>query len=166
LTHAPSPRAVLALTARGRRPVSLLDGADGLAFALHDLCHLEKFADPAHHVAQVGLFALLDRAVDGPAWAALEAGLDADWRAHRDHVLADMNGSAVYLFVVLRAHLLEACARAQLPGDEQVRQFAAALGVALDAPPPALAAHFSSVGAAVLGRLSADGLGPTPPATV
>jgi hypothetical protein len=160
LTHAPSPRAVLALAARGRRPVSLLDGADGLAFALHDLCHLEKFAEPAHHQAQVGLFALLDGAVDGPAWAALESNLDDTWRAHRDHVLADMNGSAVYLFVVLRARLLEACVRARVPAEPRVRQFAAALGVAPDAAPAALAARFSSVGAAVLSRVSADGLCP------
>jgi hypothetical protein len=128
LREEPTPRQVLALTARGRRPVSLLARADGLAFALHDLCHLEKFADPAHHTAQVRLFARLDALVDGPEWAALEAGLDGDWRAHRDHVLADMNGAAAYLFVVLRARLRDACARAGIPSDERVRQFAALLG--------------------------------------
>src|SRR5262245_28587620 len=90
IDHAPSPRELLAWTARGRRPVSLLDGADGLAFLLHDLCHLEKFADPVHHRGQVGLFALLDRVIDGRRWAELEAGLDDKWRTDRDHVLADM----------------------------------------------------------------------------
>jgi hypothetical protein len=154
LTLAPSPRALLAWTARGRRPVTLLDGENGLEFMLHDLCHLEKFADPAHHVGQVGLFALLDRAVDAPEWAALEAGLDAAWRAHRDHVLADMNGSAVYLFLVLRARLIEACARVGLPPADRVRQFAAALGAG-DGDRERLAAHFSSVGAVVLARQSA-----------
>jgi hypothetical protein len=127
LRHAPTVREVLAMTARGRRPVSRLDGDNGLEFVLHDLCHLEKFADPAHHQAQVGLFRLLDRAIDKPSWAELEAGLDEKWREHRDHVLADMNGSAVYLWLVLTARLKEACARAGF--DDRVRQFAAVVGV-------------------------------------
>jgi hypothetical protein len=152
LDYAPPPRVLLAWAARGRRPVSLLEGENGLEFALHDLCHLEKFADPDHYAGQVGLFALLDRVVDEPAWAALEAGLDAAWCAHRDHVLADMNGSAVYLFLVLRARLIEACARIDFPAAERVRQFAAVLGAAADADHAALAAYFSSVGADVLAR--------------
>jgi hypothetical protein len=127
LHHAPAPRQLLAMAARGLRPVSLLDGDGGLDFVLHDLCHLEKFADPAHHAGQVRLFALLDGAIDGPGWAEVEAGLDDAWRAHRDHVLADMNGSPVYLWLVLRARLQEACARAGV-GD-RVRQFAAVVGV-------------------------------------
>ena len=121
------------MTARGLRPVSLLESDEGLAFALHDLCHLEKFADPAHHAAQVGLFARLDRAIDGAAWQELEAGLDDQWRAHRDHVLADMNGAAVYLYLVLKARLIEACARAGIAADARVRQFAALLDVDGDA---------------------------------
>jgi hypothetical protein len=150
LTHAPAPREVLALTARGRRPVSLLDGKDGLSFVLHDLCHLEKFADAAHHAGQVGLFALLDRAVGGPEWAALEAGLDELWRAHRDHVLADMNGASVYLFVVLRARLLEACARSGVHPDERLRRLEALLGVAPDAGSVELESRFAMVGERVL----------------
>jgi hypothetical protein len=121
LTTVPPPRAVLALQARGRRAVSLLADADvppgpiagiprregvygsgGLAFAVHDLCHLEKFSAPTHHREQVGFFAALDRALGHPAWAALEDGLDAAWIDDRDHVLADMNGSSAFLFVVLR----------------------------------------------------------------
>jgi hypothetical protein len=127
LAHAPSPRQVLAMTARGHRPVSLLDGDEGLDFLLHDLCHLEKFADPAHHAGQVAFFARLDAVVDGAEWAQIEHGLDDAWRAHRDHVLADMNGAPDYLYVVLRARLLEACARAGIDPDGRVRQFAALL---------------------------------------
>jgi hypothetical protein len=112
LFRVPTPRELLRLQARGRRCVSLLDDdvstaphEDGLAFAVHDLCHLEKFVDPAHHTEQIGFFALLDRALDHPRFAALEASLDAAWIDDRDHVLADMNGSAVFLFLVLKSKL-------------------------------------------------------------
>jgi hypothetical protein len=110
----PTPRALLAMQARGRRCVTLLDdetappgpkaayGGGGLGFAVHDLCHLEKFSDPAHHEGQVGFFAALDEALDDPRWSALEQGFDVPWREERDHVLADMNGSPIFLFVVLR----------------------------------------------------------------
>lgn len=108
----PSPRALLALQARGRRCVSLLaEGVptapheDGLAFAIHDLCHLEKFVDPDFHAEQVGFFALLDRALDDPRWEVLTAGFDAQWEDDRDHVLADMNGSAIFLLLVLKNKL-------------------------------------------------------------
>ena len=81
-------RRVLALQARGRRCVCLLDDAvalahgdprhpDGLAFALHDLCHLEKFVAPEHHAGQVGFFRLVGRALETPALAALDRELDA-----------------------------------------------------------------------------------------
>ena len=67
LRSQPSPREMLRLQARGWRCVSLLpEGsdtgrhADVVDFAIHDLCHLEKFAAPEHHRAQVGFFALLD----------------------------------------------------------------------------------------------------------
>lgn len=112
LFRVPTPRELLRLQARGRRCVSLLDEgvstaphADGLAFVVHDLCHLEKFMDPAHHEEQVGLFALLDRGLENPRFAALQAGFDAAWEDARDHVLADMNGSAVFLFLVLKSKL-------------------------------------------------------------
>lgn len=115
----PEPRRVLALQARGRRCVSLLDDAvaaspeanpspyhhDGLSFVLHDLCHLEKYVDPEHHDGQRGFFAALARALDDPRRAALERDLDAAWDADRDHVAADMNGSAVFLFVALKNRL-------------------------------------------------------------
>ncbi len=117
----PSPEAVLGMQARGFRCVSLLEddavpegpiaglprregayGSGGLAFAVHDLCHLEKFASPEHHREQVGFFAALEGALRDPAWRALEAGFDAAWEHDREHVLADMNGASAFLFVVLR----------------------------------------------------------------
>jgi hypothetical protein len=127
LHHAPSPRELLAMMARGRRPVSLLDGEGGLDFVLHDLCHLEKFADPSHHHGQVRLFGLLDRALDSAAFAELDVGLDEKWRSDRDHVLADMNGSPVFLWLVLRARLTEACARVGV--EDRAGRLAAAVGV-------------------------------------
>ena len=112
LFRVPTPRELLRLQSHGRRCVSLLDDdvssaphADGLAFAVHDLCHLEKFVDPAHHSEQVGFFTLLDRGLDHPRFAAVQASLDAMWIDDRDHVLADMNGSAVFLFLVLKNKL-------------------------------------------------------------
>jgi hypothetical protein len=121
LTSLPSPRALLALQAKGARCVSLLADADvpegpiaglprrqgvygseGLAFAVHDLCHLEKLFAPEHHREQVGFFSTLEAALDHPAWAALERRLDAAWADDRDHLLADMNGASAFLYVVLR----------------------------------------------------------------
>lgn len=130
LAHVPTARDVLALQSKGRRCVSLLpEGAstaphaDGLAFALHDLCHLEKFVDPDHHEAQVGFFALVFKAISDPAWSSLEAGLDAQWIADRDHVIADMNGSAVFLLLALKSKLKVAVRRrvARDRGDDRAQ---------------------------------------------
>jgi hypothetical protein len=119
-------------------------GGGGLGFAVHDLCHLEKFADPAHHVGQVGFFAALERAAGDPAWAAVEAGLDARYADERDHVVADMNGSPVFLFVVLRNKVKLAvrrqvaaargapCGRGSLD-TEEARTYAEATAVLLSA---------------------------------
>src|SRR6185503_3412795 len=112
----PPAREVLARQARGRRWVCLVDDAaarahgdprhpDGLAFALHDLCHLEKFVAPEHHAGQVGFFRAVARALDAPALRALDGELDDTWRAERDYVIADMNGSAVFLFAALKMKL-------------------------------------------------------------
>jgi hypothetical protein len=112
----PTARGVLARQARGRRCVCLVEDAaalahgdprhpDGLAFALHDLCHLEKFVAPEHHAGQVGFFRAVERALDAPAMIALDAELDDAWRAERDYVIADMNGSAVFLFAALKMKL-------------------------------------------------------------
>jgi hypothetical protein len=112
----PSARDVLVLQTSGRRFVSLVPDAlalahgdprhpDGLRFALHDLCHLEKFAEPEHHHGQVGFFRCVERALSLPAWAGYEATLDAAWSADRDYVIADMNGSAIFLFAALKMKL-------------------------------------------------------------
>lgn len=152
----PPPRAVLAMQARGRRCVSLLAdgvapdapgmayGGGGLGFVVHDLCHLEKFAAPEHHLGQVGFFAALERALEQASWAEAEAGWDARWRDDRDHVLADMNGSPVFLFVVLRNKVKlavrrrvaqergEACRGGELDADE-ARGYAEAVEVLIAA---------------------------------
>jgi hypothetical protein len=113
LTEIPSAAEILARQARGRRCVSLLPDAvaaahgdprhpDGLSFVLHDLEHLEKFVEPSHHVGQIGFFRAVKAAFADPRFAALEAGFDTTWAADRDYVIADMNGSAVFLFSVLK----------------------------------------------------------------
>ena len=122
LFEVPSARRLLALQARRRRCVCLLEDAaarahgdprhpDGLSFALHDLSHLEKFVAPEHHAGQVGFFRLVERALDAPAMLALDAALDDSWRAERDYVIADMNGSAVFLFAALKMKLTLAVRR-------------------------------------------------------
>jgi hypothetical protein len=116
------PREVLRRQATGRRCVALLDDAaarahgdprhpDGLSFALHDLHHLEKFVEPQHHRGQVGFFRAVDRALSDTEVAALELTFDEIWSAERDYVLADMNGSAVFLFSVLKMRLAMAVRR-------------------------------------------------------
>jgi hypothetical protein len=122
LFEVPAARRVLALQARARRCVCLIDDAaarahgdprhpDGLTFALHDLCHLEKFVAPEHHPGQVGFFRLVERALEAPAIVALDGQLDDTWRADRDYVIADMNGSAVFLFAALKMKLKLAVGR-------------------------------------------------------
>jgi hypothetical protein len=112
----PSAREVLQRQASGRRCVCLIDdGAarthgdprhpDGLTFLLHDLCHLEKFVAAEHHRGQVGFFRCLQRALAAPAMIATEATFDGAWRADRDYVMADMNGSAIFLFAALKMKL-------------------------------------------------------------
>jgi hypothetical protein len=136
LFDVPSARGVLARQARGRRCVCLIEDAaarahgdprhpDGLTFALHDLCHLEKFVAPEHHAGQVGFFRIVERALDAPAMATLDGDLDDTWRADRDYVIADMNGSAVFLFAALKMKLKMAVLR-------RARPFDAALDVLLD----------------------------------
>ncbi|HEY6556456.1 MAG TPA: hypothetical protein VI072_04255 [Polyangiaceae bacterium] len=119
LGEVPSPEHVLSLQARGRRCVTLLDRSlpagpyqDPLAFALHDLRHLAKFAAPDHYFEQIGFFATLERARSTTAWCSFEARLDAIWRSDRDRVLADMNGSSVFLFAALKMKLKMAARRA------------------------------------------------------
>jgi hypothetical protein len=122
LERIPTARQVLERQSRGRRCVSLLPDEvarrhgdprhpDGLSFALHDLCHLEKFVAPAHHRGQVGFFRAVHRALAAPPFVALEQKLDDGWRADRDYVIADMNGSAIFLFAALKMKLKMAVRR-------------------------------------------------------
>ena len=124
LESIPTARHVLELQARGARCVSILPQgaptdphADALAFVLHDLCHLDKFIDPEHHVGQVGFFACLHAATNGDAWPQFEASLDEGFRHDWHRVAADMNGSAVFLFAALKMKLKMA-ARRRLAHDE------------------------------------------------
>jgi hypothetical protein len=114
----PTASEVLALQAVGRRCVSLLpEGVSpaphesGLDFLIHDLCHLEKFADPAHHEEQVGFFATLRALGDEAGYLELEALLDATFVEDRERLAADVNGSAVYLFALFKMKLKMAARR-------------------------------------------------------
>jgi hypothetical protein len=78
---------------------------------LHDLCHLAKFSDPAHYQEQVGFFRALKAGFEHPRWQAEQLTLDPEWRQARDRVCADMNGSCVYLFAVLKMKLKMAARR-------------------------------------------------------
>lgn len=109
LGFTPSPDDVLARQARGERCVSLLPpgvstGAheDAFAFVLHDVCHMEKFFDPEHHIGQVGFFSLLHRARQKEAWRSLTSTFDDAWTKDLGYVMADMNGSAIFLFAALK----------------------------------------------------------------
>jgi hypothetical protein len=129
LDFVPSPRELLALQATGARCVSLLDEgiptgahADRLAFAVHDLCHLEKLFAPEHYEGQVGFFASLDRALADARFVAVETTLDETWIRERDAVLADMNGSCAFLFAALKNKLFLAIRRAVDPEQRGGRQ--------------------------------------------
>ena len=118
LFHVPGAMDVLAAQARGGRFISLVDDAgvpppheNGYLFVVHDLCHLEKFADPEHHLAQVGFFHSVLRALTHPSWREVEASLDARWFEHRDAVVSDMNGSVIFLMAALKMKLKMAVRR-------------------------------------------------------
>lgn len=107
-------REIIELQAEGRRCVALLPDAppaDGLEFALHDLRHLEKFFEPAHHRVQIGFFRLFARALSRPDYLQLDQSLDETWCNERDKTLADMNGSPIFLFGVLKMKLKVAVRR-------------------------------------------------------
>jgi len=131
LEEVPSPLHVLELQAKGRRCVSLLpEGTptsphiDALAFALHDLCHLDKFIDPRHYAGQLGFFACVHASIGSTRWQAFERGLDPAFRTDFHHVAADMNGSAVFLFAALKMKLKMAVRRrlAAERGDPAVQE--------------------------------------------
>jgi hypothetical protein len=91
--------------------VSTYPHADALAFTIHDLCHLDKFIEAEHHRGQVGFFACLDRAIHGPSWSDFERSFDETFSCDWQHVAADMNGSAVFLFAALKMKLKMAVRR-------------------------------------------------------
>ncbi|MEO8797240.1 MAG: hypothetical protein ABI551_05085, partial [Polyangiaceae bacterium] len=96
--------------AMGERCVSLLpDDAhpDPLEFALHDLCHLEKFVDPETYEGQVGFFGAVHRGELDVRFAQLDQAFHKDL----EHVIADMNGSPVFLFAALKMKLKMAARR-------------------------------------------------------
>ncbi|MEO8877328.1 MAG: hypothetical protein ABI461_17165, partial [Polyangiaceae bacterium] len=110
LDSAPTPNELLAMQARGERCVSILSGdrhPDPLEFALHDLCHLEKFVDQESYAGQVGFFA----AVHHGGVSARFSHLDEKWKKDVEHVVADMNGSPVFLFAALKMKLKMAARR-------------------------------------------------------
>jgi hypothetical protein len=118
LTRVPTADELLALQSTGERCVSLLSEdaeaaphANALAFAIHDLCHLDKFVDPEHHLGQVGFFTKLRAARAHAAWPAFESQFDDALRRDFAHVYADMNGSAVFLFAALKMRLKMAARR-------------------------------------------------------
>lgn len=192
----PSAHDLLLAQADGRRFVSLLSDEaaaafgdplhpDGLSFAIHDLCHLEKFVDPEHHVGQRGFFRACARMFADPRWQALEGRLDPQWHADRDCVVADMNGSAIFLFAALKMKLnmaarrLHAAQARTVPPDKgpltpaERATFAPMLALMLEAMgvPPALrpAGHHVSArrdapteAARLLAHFEAEGLRVTP----
>jgi hypothetical protein len=114
----PSALEVLRLQASGGRCVSLLPEhastaphANGLDFLIHDLCHLDKFAASEHHEEQVGFFATLHALASDGAYRELEALLDPTFIEDRERLGSDVNGSAVYLFALLKMKLKMAARR-------------------------------------------------------
>jgi hypothetical protein len=104
------PHELLAMQARGERCVSILcddQTADPLDFAIHDLCHLEKFVAEDSYAGQVGFFASVHR---GNVEARFSR-LDEKWKKDLEHVVADMNGSPVFLFAAIKMKLKMAARR-------------------------------------------------------
>jgi len=84
---------------------------DVLAFTNHDLCHLEKFVAPEHYAGQVGFFSTIERGLARAPWRTYEASFDATWALDRNSVMADMNGSSIFLFAALKMKLKMAVRR-------------------------------------------------------
>jgi hypothetical protein len=104
------PKELLAMQARGERCVSILSDeqtADPLDFAIHDLCHLEKFVDENSYAGQVGFFSSVHRGNVEERFSHL----DEKWKKDLEHVVADMNGSPVFLFAALKMKLKMAARR-------------------------------------------------------
>jgi hypothetical protein len=98
---------------------------------------------------------------------ALEQDLDDTWRAERNYVIADMNGSAVFLFAALKMKLKLAVGRRLAPFEpaldallsamdlrDDLRDAARAVSPRRDRPADArrLLDHFEAVGAGAATR--------------
>jgi hypothetical protein len=111
IDRVPTPDELLGMQARGTRAVSLLDDGsptapheDALAFALHDLCHLDKFQ--IDHEGQVGFFWTMQKACILHAF-----DLDDQWQKDAVAVVTDMNGSPIFLLAALKMRLKMAVRR-------------------------------------------------------
>jgi hypothetical protein len=117
LERIPSTMEVVALQARGSRPVTLitdyprllqpvLDKADGFAFAVHDLEHAwQFFRDPASRAAQTDFAARLHAAILAGAFAPYAA--DSVFMRKFEYLAADMNTHTEHSVQYLRAILIE-----------------------------------------------------------
>ncbi len=125
----PSARDVLAMQARGQRPVSVvfdwdkllcpvLTKANAFEFMVHDLEHVHKFFhDPRLHCSQRNLFATLERAVDAELFAPYCR--DAEFVKTFDYLISDMNTHVVHSLQYLRANLVGCLLRGEgkLPSE-------------------------------------------------
>lgn len=181
----PDPLELLEFQGRGERIVSLLpEGVptghepNNFEFALHDLCHAEKFFAPQHFHGQVGLFHLLHSAQRHPAWLELTHPFDAAWQAEFHHVAADMNGSPLFLFSALRRKVMNAALRlGKIPQEarrllchalempEEVMMSAEKFTVHPDVPPEEVRHHAGILEGffAEVGRARLQGLTPRRP---
>ena len=107
---------MLALQTAGRRCVSLLEDrspSPTATPATPTACRSPSTTSatwrsswpPNTTAGQVGFFRSVARAFDTPAFTELERHFDPTWRADRDYVIADMNGSAIFLFAALKMKL-------------------------------------------------------------
>ena len=125
-----SPREVVLLQAKGRRCISILEDApNARSFLLHDLRHLEKFFEPAHHQAQVGFFKMIAAVQEGAKWVAFDSLFDSRWQAERDYVLADMNGAPVFLLGYLKMRLRTAAGRTSKSYEDALEGLLDVLGL-------------------------------------
>ena len=72
---------------------------------------MAKFFEPAHYVGQVGFSSAVHAMVRRPAWAPFVDGFDATFTEDFHHVIADMNGSPIFLFSALKMKLKMAARR-------------------------------------------------------
>jgi hypothetical protein len=98
------------------------------------------------HAGQVGFFCLVERALETPAMAALDCELDDPWRADRDYIIADMNGSAGFLLAALKMRLTLAARRCGVGAEGAVDVLLRAMGLPEDVREAALAVRRDGAG--------------------